>query len=99
LDRRPGSGHRPPGRAGALARAARKTGRGMESLSVALDARSYPIHIGAGLLGDAKLFAPYLAGEAAAIVTNAVVAPLYLAKVKAALGGARAVEIVVEDGE
>jgi len=72
----------------------------MESLSVALGSRAYPIHIGAGVLGAAGLYAPYLAGTVA-VVTNAIVAPLYLAKVKAALeeGGARVVEIMVEDGE
>ncbi|HUQ76435.1 MAG TPA: 3-dehydroquinate synthase [Burkholderiales bacterium] len=63
--------------------------------------RAYPIHIGAGLLERAELYAPHFAGSAA-IVTNEVVAPLYLARVKAALqsaGAARLVEVVVEDGE
>ena len=49
----------------------------MESLSVALGSRSYPIHVGAGLLDRRELYAPYLRGSAA-IVTNKVVAPLYL---------------------
>ncbi len=73
----------------------------MESLSVALGERSYPIHIGAGLIGSAALYAPHLAGGGAALVTNEVVAPLYLARVQAALeaAGARAVPIVVKDGE
>ena len=72
----------------------------MESLSVALGSRSYPIHIGAGLIDQRALYAPHLRG-AAAIVTNNVVAPLYLARVRAALeaGGARVAEVVVEDGE
>jgi 3-dehydroquinate synthase len=73
----------------------------MESLSVALGERSYPIHIGAGLLEAGALYAPHLAGGSAAIVTNEVVAPLYLAKVKKTLetAGARVAQIVVEDGE
>ena len=73
----------------------------MESLSVALGSRSYPIHIGAGLIGSADLYSPYLRGGAAAIVTNAVVAPFYLAKVRQALeaAGARSTEIIVPDGE
>ena len=71
----------------------------MESLGVALGSRSYPIHIGVGLIGSAQLYAPYLKGGGAAIVTNEVVAPLYLAKVKQALSGARVAEIVVPDGE
>lgn len=73
----------------------------MESLSVKLGSRSYPIHIGADLIGRAELYAPHLAGGGAAIITNEVVAPLYLAPVKAALekSGARVTEVVVADGE
>ena len=70
----------------------------MESLSVALGSRSYPIHIGAGLIDRQELYAPYLRGSAA-IVTNKIVAPLYLPRVRKALGAARICEIVVEDGE
>ena len=73
----------------------------MESLRVALGERSYPIHIGAGLLDSSALYAPHLAGGAVAVVTNEIVAPRYLARVSKALeaAGARVVEIVVEDGE
>lgn len=71
----------------------------MESLSVALGSRSYPIHIGAGLIGRAELYRPHLSGGSAAIVTNAVVGPLYLEVVKKALHGACVTEIVVPDGE
>ena len=72
----------------------------MESLSVALGSRSYPIHIGIGLIGERALYAPHLRGSAA-VITNEVVAPLYLARVRAALegSGARVAEVVVEDGE
>ena len=71
----------------------------MESLRVALGSRSYPIHIGAGLVGRAELYRGYLSGGSAAIVTNAVVGPLYLEEVKKALHGTRVTEIVVPDGE
>ena len=71
----------------------------MESLRVTLGERSYPIHIGAGLLERPELYRPHLAGGSAAIVTNEVVAPLYLAKVRSALEGARLAEIIVADGE
>jgi 3-dehydroquinate synthase len=71
----------------------------MDSLSVALGSRSYPIHIGSGLISSAQLYAPHLAGASAAIVTNETVAPLYLETVKRALEGARVTEIVVADGE
>ncbi len=72
----------------------------METVSVAAASRTYPIHIGASLIDRSELFAPHL-GPSAAIVTNEVVAPLYLARVRAALerAGARVTEIVVEDGE
>jgi 3-dehydroquinate synthase len=70
----------------------------MESLSVALDKRSYPIHIGAGILGDAALYRPYLAGSVA-VITNDVVAGHYLDDVKRALSPARLVDIRIPDGE
>jgi 3-dehydroquinate synthase len=71
----------------------------MESLRVALGSRSYPIHIGAGVIGRADLYRDYLSGGSAAIVTNAVVGPLYLDGVKKALHGARVTAIIVPDGE
>ncbi len=74
----------------------------MESLRVALGERSYPIHIGEGLLASAALYAPHAAGRRVAIVTNAIVAPLYLARVRGALEGCGAeqiAEVVLEDGE
>ena len=68
----------------------------MESVGVELGSRRYPIHIGAGLLGRAELYAPHHSGSVA-IVTNEVVGPLYLPKLRTALG--KATEIVVRDGE
>ena len=72
----------------------------MESLSVALGQRSYPIHIGAGLLERQELYAPHVRGSAA-IITNDVVGPLYLSKVRKTLekAGARVAEVIVDDGE
>jgi 3-dehydroquinate synthase len=71
----------------------------MESLRVALGERAYPIHIGAGLLDRSELYRPYLGGGSAAVVTNEVVAPLYLPRVRHALGDVRVTEVVVPDGE
>jgi 3-dehydroquinate synthase len=68
----------------------------MESLGVELGSRSYPIHIGAGLIGRAELYAPYLSGGVA-VISNDVVGPLYLPKLRKALG--KTTEIVVRDGE
>ncbi|HEY5898357.1 MAG TPA: 3-dehydroquinate synthase [Burkholderiales bacterium] len=72
----------------------------MQSLRVALGERSYPIHIGAGLLDQGALYAPHLRGTVA-IITTEVVAPLYLSRARRALeaAGARVTQIVVEDGE
>ena len=73
----------------------------MESLRVALGERSYPIHIGAGILDATALYAPHLRAGSAAVVTNEVVAPLYLPRVSKALeaAGARVAQIVLDDGE
>jgi 3-dehydroquinate synthase len=71
----------------------------MESLSVSLGQRSYPIHIGAGLIGQGELYRPYLGGGSAAIVTNDVVGAIYAAPLRAALQGARITQIAVRDGE
>jgi 3-dehydroquinate synthase len=71
----------------------------METLSVALGSRAYPIHIGAGILDAADLYRPHLDGGAAAIVTNSVVAPFYLERLRKALNGVRLTEVVIGDGE
>ena len=73
-----------------LARAHRRTAGGtMESLRVALGSRAYPIHIGAGILERRELYAPHLRRQRGAIVTNAMVAPLYLAALREALEAGR----------
>jgi 3-dehydroquinate synthase len=74
----------------------------METVRVALGSRSYPIHIGAGVLDAAELYRPHLGAGGVAVVTNAIVAPLYLERVKAALARAGAqptTDVLVEDGE
>jgi 3-dehydroquinate synthase len=70
-------------------------------LQVALGTRSYPIHIGAGLLDRAELFAPHVALRRAAVVTNETVAPLFAARLEATLGraGANVLRVVLPDGE
>ncbi len=60
----------------------------MQTLTVDLGDRSYPIHIGAGLLGQAELILPHLAQKRVMIVTNTTVAPLYLAQLTATLEAA-----------
>ncbi|RUR34408.1 3-dehydroquinate synthase [Vreelandella nanhaiensis] len=48
------------------------------TLDVALGERSYPIHIGTGLLSGSEALTPYLAGKQVMVVTNETIAPLYL---------------------
>jgi len=73
----------------------------MRTLTVALDARSYPIHIGAGLVARADLLLAHLKAPLAAIVSNETVAPLYLTGFASALRdqGVRVTEILLPDGE
>lgn len=73
----------------------------MRSLTVALDARSYPIHIGAGLLARADIVLERLKAPMVAIVSNDTVAPLYLEILSNALRGkgVRVTEIILPDGE
>jgi 3-dehydroquinate synthase len=71
------------------------------TLNVALGERSYPIHIGSGVMARAELYAPHVHQRRAAIVTNATVAPLYAARLEEALAaaGATCQRIVLPDGE
>ena len=73
----------------------------MQTLNVALARRSYPIHIGRGLLTDASLILPHLKRKHVAIVTNTTVAPLYLAQLSDTLQavGVQVIPIILPDGE
>ncbi|MBI2779038.1 MAG: 3-dehydroquinate synthase [Gammaproteobacteria bacterium] len=71
----------------------------MKTLHVELGPRSYPIHIGSGLLGRADLLKPYIAGKQVMVVTNETVAPLYLDKTLAALSGYQCESVILPDGE
>jgi 3-dehydroquinate synthase len=71
----------------------------MKTLPLELGERSYPIYIGAGLLGQAELLKKHIAGNRVAIVTNETVAPLYLARVRAHVSALQPVEVILPDGE
>ncbi len=73
----------------------------MTTLTVALAERSYPIHIGAGLLACAGELLPAPPPARAIIVTNPIVAAHHLAPLQAALSrsGIRCDVVVVPDGE
>ena len=63
-------------------------------------ARRYPIHVGAGIIGERRLFAPHVGDRHVFVVTNETVAPLYLDGLRSALADAAAVDThVLPDGE
>jgi len=73
----------------------------MQTLTVGLGERSYPIHIGSGLIERAELLKDHLPRQRAAIVSNTTVAPLYLEKLQNTLrsAGISSTPIILPDGE
>ena len=71
----------------------------MHELIVELGARRYPIRIGPGLLDDAASVAALVPGRHALIVSDTNVAPLYLARVQAALAGKAIASVILPPGE
>ena len=73
----------------------------MRTLTVELGDRSYPIHIGAGLLERVDLVIEKMPQKTVALVTNTTVEPLYSRRFVAALeaAGVRVVPVVLPDGE
>ncbi len=69
----------------------------MDSITVALGERSYPIHIGRDLLEASSLYGSR--AQQILIVTNEVVAPLYLATVENALRNRNVSTFLLPDGE
>src|SRR5690242_3402748 len=77
------------------------TAREWHRVRIDLGNRSYPISIGTGLLGDAASWAGLPRAAAAMIVTNDVVAPLYLDALRTALAPhyGQVHQVVLPDGE
>ncbi|MBI3562390.1 MAG: 3-dehydroquinate synthase [Gammaproteobacteria bacterium] len=71
----------------------------MHTFRVELGARSYPIYIGPGLLGQPDVVAPHVGGRQVMIVTNTTVAPLYLTQTKAAFAAYDTHVVILPDGE
>lgn len=73
----------------------------MQTLTVGLGERSYPIRIGNGLLDQAVLLQTVVPRKRVAIVSNTTVAPLYLEKLQRTLQsiGISSVTIILPDGE
>ncbi len=70
-----------------------------KTVEVDLGDRSYPIHVGAGLLDDPELYTRHILGRQVLVVSNEVVAPLYLGRVTTALSGFQCETVVLPDGE
>jgi 3-dehydroquinate synthase len=71
----------------------------MKTLTVALDERSYPIYIGEKLLDDASLLTRHIKSKQVVIVSNEVVAPLYLQTVQQHLSAYEVTNVILPDGE
>ena len=72
-----------------------------ETVTIDLADRSYPIHIGSGLLDQPQTYANLPNASQALIVTNTLVAPLYLQRLRGALQAKyrQVLEVVLPDGE
>jgi 3-dehydroquinate synthase len=68
-------------------------------VSVELGARRYPIRIGRGLLGEPMELAAHIEGRHVLVLSDANVAPLYLARVESALAGRTVRSLVLPPGE
>lgn len=73
----------------------------MQTLNVGLAERSYPIHIGSGLLGHVELLLPHIPRKRTVIVSNTTVAPLYLRQLSERLSanGVQVQSVILPDGE
>jgi len=71
----------------------------MKTLQLELGERSYPIHIGAGLISQPELYRPHIRGRQIMLVSNETVAPLYLETVRETLSGYQLEQVILPDGE
>ncbi len=71
----------------------------MKKLTLELTNRSYPIYIGSGLLAKPDWVSEHIKSKQVLIVTNTVVAPLYLDRLAAQLSGYTTEHLLLPDGE
>jgi len=71
----------------------------IQTITVALGRRSYPVWIGSGLLADHARWRAMLRGRHALVLSNTTVAPLYLSRVEAGLEGMHWSPFLLDDGE
>jgi 3-dehydroquinate synthase len=72
-----------------------------QTVHVNLADRSYPIHVGSGLISSAELIKPFLASDRVAVVTNETVSKYYLKPLTEGLSaaGIKSSAITLPDGE
>jgi 3-dehydroquinate synthase len=72
----------------------------MKTLNIDLGHHSYPIHIAKGILSDAALIRPHIHGQQIFVISNEIVAPLYLEQLLETLGeGYDVATHILPDGE
>jgi len=72
----------------------------MNTLNIDLGHHRYPIHIGAGILSDATLLSRHIHGRQVFIISNEIVAPLYLQRLLDTLGDKYQIATyILPDGE
>jgi 3-dehydroquinate synthase len=71
----------------------------VQTLQVDVGHSRYPIAIGPGLLTNSEFLDAHIRGRDLLIVTNSIVARLYLAKLTDSLAGRRVAECILPDGE
>lgn len=71
----------------------------MDTVTVDLGDRSYPIHIGSGLLSGSELLANSTSANQLLIVTNETVSPLYLERVEQTFAERNPRTMILRDGE
>ena len=70
-----------------------------KTLQLELGERSYPIHIGPGLLAQTTLYEPAIRGRQVMVISNDTVAPLYMDIVCKTLQGYQLEQLILPDGE
>lgn len=71
----------------------------MQTLELDLGDRSYPIHIGRGLLSQPELILQHIQGAGCVTVSNETVAPLYLSQLEQNIEALKHSAVVLPDGE
>ena len=71
----------------------------LQTLTVNLGERSYPIYIGENILEAGELITPHILGNQVVIISNETVAPLYLERLIKCIGQTPIETIILPDGE